>query len=97
MVIVIFGDLLIASGGPGKDGPMDQQRIDLDDPTVRAALQAMRRHLNTTAAAMTAANPHGAKESLSASAHEAHQALKDVGLLDLPDAVLMDAVRRLDE
>ncbi|MFI1798970.1 hypothetical protein ACH427_16715 [Streptomyces sp. NPDC020379] len=73
-----------------------QPPIDMSDPLIRTALQAVRRHLATTEAALSEPDPRQAASALSASAHEAHAALAAAGLADLPDGTLLGLIARLD-
>ncbi|CAM5592526.1 hypothetical protein [Streptomyces abikoensis] len=75
---------------------MQPDPIDLTDPLVRTALQAVRRHFATTRAVLSAPDPRQAEAALSASAHEAHAALAAANLSDVPDGILLGLVARLD-
>lgn len=71
--------------------------IDITDPLVRSALQAVRRHLTATHAALSEPDPRQAEAALSSSAHEAQAALAAASLSDIPDGTLLELIARLDD
>ncbi|WP_372412826.1 hypothetical protein [Streptomyces luteireticuli] len=66
--------------------------IDMNDPLVLTALQAVRRHFATTRAALSEPDPGQAEAALAASSREAHDALAAAGLSDLPNGILLRLV-----
>jgi hypothetical protein len=87
---------------PGRlsQGPLSERintvPIDVTDPATRAALRALRRHLSTTQAVLASPDPKRAEIALTASAREAHDAMRAAGLLGLPDDEVLAALDRLD-